>query len=932
MSIEDLGVLLIHSNTTDGSTTFEDSSGQGHTITGHGDVHHETDAKKFGTTSIYFDDSGDYLTVPTSDDFDFGTGDFTIDFWFRQNVSFGSDGIFSLRQDSSNLLHVYAFFGTLYVVVNGTSISTSFSWDTWYHLAIVRNGNTVTVYLSGTSFGSKDVTGISFNDNDSGLWIGTYLSTSNEFAGYVDELRILKGTAEWTSNFTPYTGPYEVAWDGTVQSPEILITTSHSSDIQIPVSSEEIALSISQNPGDVYVGTPVVSDEINLTSLISSDLQIIIVQPEVQIAIQALTDIGLFVDSSEVLIVSDHSLGDVLIGTPIASPELSIPVTLSSDIGLVIVAPEVIINLSHSIGEVFAGVRIQTPEIVLPVVFSSDVQHFRADFGIHQTGVLLIHSDTFDGDTNIVDSSGKGHTITRHGTTPPYHETDEKYFGATSILFTNSYLLVPTSDDFDFGYGDFTVDFWFRANTTSSDDGLFTLRRSGESKIWVLIYNGELRVKIDTGTLITTTLSAGAWYHFAVVRYGNTVTVYLNGTSFGSQDVTGVTFDDNDTGVAIGYYAIEAFNPYDGYIDEFRIVKGFACWTSNFTPFDEPYHPWDGTVQSEEIPITLLNSSDTQLNIASAEALMTLSHFVDIVESLIVASAEAIVTLLPAPSDLQLGFSQPEIQLNIDNDSDIQLNFSSPESQITIASSIDEVFTGIVLPSPEASIVLSALSDIGLFIESAEAILTGSIVTNPSILIWSPESTIGTVITTAEPPVVTFTTEHADVYYLFTLTGDADGTTDIEIPIKSFQGRLRSGDPSYLSVVIPGMERSAEITARSNGDLVIEMAYKLEGVFIQREEIARVTLEDIRIDQGSTNQSITLSGHKTETYSGKAVTITQSPTYYNLTAGKVRYRFPTANMNLNPGDVVTVGTDVFTAGLITYTIGVASQQMEVSEA
>jgi len=54
--------------------------------------------------------------------------------------------------------------------------------------------------------------------------------------------------------------------------------------------------------------------------------------------------------------------------------------------------------------------------------------------------------------------------------------------------------------------------------------------------------------------------------------------------------------------------------------------------------------------------------------------------------------------------------------------------------------------------------------------------------------------------------------------------------------------------------------------------------------------------------------------------------------YYNLSGGKIRYRFPTANMNLNPGDTLTVGSDTFVAGLITYTIGVASQQMEVAEA
>ncbi len=77
-------VLLIPSNTTDASTTFEDTSRGGvvATPTAYANAQHDTAQKKFGTTSIKFDGSGDALHLADDDDYDFGTGDLTIDFWF----------------------------------------------------------------------------------------------------------------------------------------------------------------------------------------------------------------------------------------------------------------------------------------------------------------------------------------------------------------------------------------------------------------------------------------------------------------------------------------------------------------------------------------------------------------------------------------------------------------------------------------------------------------------------------------------------------------------------------------------------------------------------------------------------------------------------------------------------------------------------------
>ncbi len=77
--------LLIQSNNTDGSKNIEDTSIFGKEVTVNGDVQHSTGANKLGNTSLYFDGTGDYLHLNDSADWDFGSGDFTIDFWYKDD-------------------------------------------------------------------------------------------------------------------------------------------------------------------------------------------------------------------------------------------------------------------------------------------------------------------------------------------------------------------------------------------------------------------------------------------------------------------------------------------------------------------------------------------------------------------------------------------------------------------------------------------------------------------------------------------------------------------------------------------------------------------------------------------------------------------------------------------------------------------------------
>jgi hypothetical protein len=166
------------------------------------------------------------------------------------------------------------------------------------------------------------------------------------------------------------------------------------------------------------------------------------------------------------------------------------------------------------------------------------------------------------------------------------------------------------------------------------------------------------------------------------------------------------------------------------------------------------------------------------------------------------------------------------------------------------------------------------------------------------------------------------------VTYECVLSGAEDGETDVTLPITSFQGRFRSGDPSYLAVNVPSMEYAADITARSNGSLSVYII-KTIGDNRIRELLITVDLEDVRTDVGTDRQTITLSGHRTETPLAKTVTF-DDVYYANVINGWRRFRCP-PDLYLKPGDTVVIDGETMTADLITWAVSVDYCTMEIAE-
>ncbi|HKZ38260.1 MAG TPA: LamG domain-containing protein, partial [Chryseolinea sp.] len=225
---------MLHFNGVNGSIHFIDSANSGHSFTAGGTAHVDTAQSKFGGASLFLDGKSGCLSSADHSDWEFKDGDFTIDFWVRFNSVIEPQGIIGQwdkwndqaswlisLQTSTSLAFYYTFDG---ITEKTASVFWTPSIKTWYHISVIRNQKDLKIFINGTQAGETYKIGKDaiFNST-SQLFIGAAQSGDitgsplNFVNGWVDEVRILKGKAYYTSNFTtpstPYVGDYLSAPD-----------------------------------------------------------------------------------------------------------------------------------------------------------------------------------------------------------------------------------------------------------------------------------------------------------------------------------------------------------------------------------------------------------------------------------------------------------------------------------------------------------------------------------------------------------------------------------------------------------------------------------------------------------------------------------------------------------------------------------------------
>jgi len=210
--IDENTVLMLHMD----DAGLTDSSDSSHSVALNGDAVLNTGTYKFGSGSAYFDGEGDYLSLADSDDWNFGTGDFTIDFYIRPSTVSGVTTLLERWAGGFQQIGLYIVDGTFTANIASYSLSVAFLEsgvvfvpNQWFHVAIVRNVDYFTLYVAGVNVASGTQAGAL--DTDLSLNIAGNRVPGYAFAGYMDEVRISKGIARWTSDFTPPTAPYSAS-------------------------------------------------------------------------------------------------------------------------------------------------------------------------------------------------------------------------------------------------------------------------------------------------------------------------------------------------------------------------------------------------------------------------------------------------------------------------------------------------------------------------------------------------------------------------------------------------------------------------------------------------------------------------------------------------------------------------------------------------
>ena len=199
---------LMKATGTGNNNTFLDGSTNNYTITRVGDTEqHAFSPFRSGGYSVELDGTGDYLSLASNSDFGLGNGSWTVECWYYLTSSVASANIY-LFDFGSNGLRVQLYNGTFYFITSAndqiTQTVAGLTHNQWHHFAGVRNGNTVTLYVNGVSHGTVST---SENMAATTLRIGAYggHNTNYTFPGYITDFRIVKGTAVYTSYFSPPT-------------------------------------------------------------------------------------------------------------------------------------------------------------------------------------------------------------------------------------------------------------------------------------------------------------------------------------------------------------------------------------------------------------------------------------------------------------------------------------------------------------------------------------------------------------------------------------------------------------------------------------------------------------------------------------------------------------------------------------------------------
>lgn len=634
-------VLLLHGDGTNGArnNTFIDSSSNNFTITRNGNTTQGTFtpfSAESGKWSNFFDGSGDWLTVPSNSAFTFGTNDFTIECFAYVNSSAncvfidfrGFDG--TTPSNAGPRLQIgYSTTANKFTYGQGTNdgfivSNVTVVPNTWYHIAATRSGNTVRLFVNGSLEGSATTTASLINN---GAVIGAFNSTNALLRGNVSNIRVINGTALYTSNFTPPTSPLTAVTntvlltcqdnrfrDGSSNN----FTITRNGDVRVtPFSpfAPSAAYSASVNGGSGYFdgsgdylqtasGTnlnlgsgdftvefwayfnsisndPHVFDQRITTT--SSAAPIMLVSSTGVINTYRANGIGINSTAAGVVTAGQWvHIAWVRSGTNFNlyrnGQLVSGPVSLSYNFSA---ANPVRLGAGNTAQGPVNGYVTDFRYVRGTAVYTSNFTPPTAPLtAITNTSLLLNFTNA-----EIIDSTGKNVLETQGGS---QINTTTKKYGTGSIRLDSSddVLIIPPSPETIIGTAPFTIECWVNAPSFTNNNAIVSKGTTTLSTNWFLRTNTSAQAQFlyNGSTAITgsTTLSTNTWHHIAVVGTRTAITLYVNGVQDATVSYTYNYTENSRVGIGIG--RTTTGSTPDIFVDDLRITHGVARYTSAFTP------------------------------------------------------------------------------------------------------------------------------------------------------------------------------------------------------------------------------------------------------------------------------------------------------------------------------------------------------------
>ena len=620
------------------NNAFDDSSSSNHTITSNGDATQGSFgpfARSDGYWGVAFDGSDDRLSAPDSADFDFGTGDFTIELFFNYRGSIanrwliGGANHWQLRLKTASSP---SRLGEVSFITNGSTeiiyVSPSDLADSaWHHIAITREGTNLRHFLDGALV--KTTTNSETINADSALYIGASSTNSEDWDGHISNVRVVKGTAVYTSAFTTPAAPLTAVTNTKLLTCQNNRFVDNSASAHTITPSGDAAVSAfgpfltsevydpAVNGASAYF--PATDNNDFLESSASSDYQFGTGDLTVELWSYNLysADSRNYADNrghatgwkvgrtaSNLFQVFSEGSGGVLFegGSAPNNTWVHFCWTRASGVNKFFInGVQSGSNVSNSddfnSNSLKIGTRFDSPGGADQEVkgYISDLRIIKGT-AVEPSGIptaplkstavtntkLLLNM----ADGQAIDSAAQ-HNLTLFGNAK-ISNTQSK-FGGTSMVFdgTGDFALAQGFNDLS---GPFTIECFARADDTTNAFvwcvGVYTIELG--------INGNDLRIWRSSGYTNFFTggeFTANNWHHVALVRdTSNVIKLYLNGTASSTTVTDSTTYAAGD-GLIIGgeYASATSINHgWDGYIDEFRVSQ-FARYTSNFTPPTEPF-------------------------------------------------------------------------------------------------------------------------------------------------------------------------------------------------------------------------------------------------------------------------------------------------------------------------------------------------------